>query len=75
MIGGPDVESVTITVDGTEYAVNGTAANRAEDIEPIWDVNQELLDEIEEAGEEAPDDFTPRVPISDLIDTGLELCE
>ncbi|TQN30636.1 uncharacterized protein DUF732 [Haloactinospora alba] len=75
IIDGPDVESVTITVDDTEYAVNGVADSRAEDIEPIWAVNQELLDEIEEAGEEAPDDFTPRVGIGDLIDTGLELCD
>lgn len=75
IIDGPDAESVTITVDGTEYAVNGVAANRAKDIDPIWAEDKEALSEMEDAGAD-PDDLPEmKIPIGDLIDTGQKLCD
>lgn len=63
--------AVTVTVDGTEYAVNGVAAG--EDITPVWAEDADLAAELEAAG--ADDVTVPRAPIGDLIDAGLELCE
>jgi hypothetical protein len=51
---------VTFNVNGTTYAVNGTAGDEGDlDIHPIW--------------KKAPEGL--RVDIGDMIDRGLKLCE
>ena len=66
-------EAITITVDGTVYAVNGLAEARgAQPIDPVWADDTELAKEIEEAGGDSS--FIPKIPITDLISVGQELC-
>ncbi len=66
-------EAITITVDGTVYAVNGLAEARgAQPIDPVWADDTELAKEIEEAGGDGS--FISKIPITDLISVGQELC-
>jgi len=66
-------EAITITVDGTVYAVNGLAKARgAQPIDPVWADDIELAKEIEEAGGDGS--FIPKISIHDLISVGQELC-
>jgi len=68
-----EAEAITITVDGTVYAVNGLAEARgAQPIDPVWADDTELAKEIEEAGGDGS--FVPKIPITDLIAVGQELC-
>lgn len=59
---GRGMGSVVIMVDGTRYAVNGTAqsSDLGIDIDPIW--------------ASGDDEFTPKVNIGALIEAGLDLC-
>lgn len=60
------------TLDGTAYAVNGTAHGRYEPIEPIWLIDQKMMGELKAAG--AGGGPTLRVNIGDLIQEGRKLC-
>ena len=72
--------AVTFTTNGTTYAVNGIAGSRGyADIEPIWEYNWAMLEELGKAlnvtAEEALAMAGPvRISIGPIIDVGLKLC-
>lgn len=76
--------SVLFTVEGKQYAVNGTAeANGYAEIEEIWSFNPEMLAFQKELAREENKTLeqiqqemggTPRVSISAVLNAGLELC-
>ena len=65
--------AITITVDGTVYALTGFAKARgAQPIDPVWADDTELAKEIEEAGGDIS--FIPKISLYDLTSVGKELC-
>ena len=70
---------VTFSVNGVSYAVNGTARDHGfTPIEPIWDFNWAMLDEVAKAlgitVEQAKEQSPIRINIGPIIDAGLALC-
>ena len=70
---------VTFSANGVSYAVNGTASGAGfAPIDPIWDYNWAMLDEmakilgitVEQAKAQSP----IRISISPIIEAGLALC-
>ena len=55
--------------DGNTYALNGIAQQDHDPLDPIWLQDEDMIQEIEEAGAEVDEDAIPRVSIGPLIDT------
>ncbi len=70
---------VTFVFQGTEYAVNGSAQAKYAQIDPIWEFDMPLIEEMAEAFEmtikEAKEEYHFRINIGPVITAGLALCD
>lgn len=66
---GVPVDRATFEENGHTYALNGIAQQDHDPLDPIWLQDEDMIQEIEEAGAEVDEDAIPRVSIGPLIDT------
>jgi len=71
---------VTFSTNGVQYAVNGSAKSAGyASMDTIWQPNTELIQEMADAMgmtlEEAMKEFTFKISVGPVIESGLELCK